>query len=102
MSAGKFPRPVDLTEYWTITDHCCRWCRSRILQRADGQAYRCMGCNLTTIPGAPVEAICGCGIRREGQRKGSRSPFECGPDPFNPSQIVVLFNGLPISAQVQP
>lgn len=86
------------TELWAITDHCCRACGGRVLAEHGGPAHRCASCGWRAI--GPASAICACGHRREGQRRGSKSGFSCGPNPArgneSPDEIVMLFGGEPI------
>ena len=78
---------------WTITDHVCRQCLGRVLQR--GTVFRCAMCGAEG-QGEPA-AICACGIAAP--RLHGRPLFRCGPNPApaagepGEAQIVVLFDG---------
>lgn len=43
---------------WRLTDHACRYCLGRVLQRR-GQMVRCAECG--KAEDGPVEALCACG-----------------------------------------
>jgi hypothetical protein len=60
---------------YRLTDHVCRECLARIVERMDGPeagTYRCSMCGVTTS--AEVESICACGLHL---KTGPDMRFRC-------------------------
>ena len=74
---------------FSLTDHACRVCLGRILER-DGM-FVCAICG-AEAQGVP-DAICGCGLRARDVRK--TGGFRCAPNPqptpANPARVVIMF-----------
>jgi hypothetical protein len=90
-----------MTDHWIISDHCCRHCLGRILEREG--AFACSGCGAKAVD---VNAICGCGIvLGEGSLRGRRL-FRCTPNPQRsptcPAEIVIAVGELPSVAAASP
>ncbi|WP_293371517.1 hypothetical protein [Nevskia sp.] len=64
--------------FYRITDHICRECRGRILERVDvpGGGFRCSNCGATVTKA--VEELCACGMRIE---SAADLGFRCEPNP---------------------
>ena len=80
---------------FALTDHCCRACAGRILER--NGTFMCADCE--AYGGTRVETICGCGVRGEpALPKPLRGAFRCGINPArgqaSPSRIVILYGGV--------
>jgi DNA-directed RNA polymerase subunit RPC12/RpoP len=74
---------------WTIVDHICRVCFSRVLMRQDDgrRIYRCAGCGVEA-EGRTEAVICTCGIKlKTGVDAGIRCSAATNPTPEFPSQI---------------
>ncbi len=81
---------------WSLVDHGCRVCGSRILFGQN--VYRCSGCGATAVD--RPDDICFCGLTViASPTKESRSLFRCIPNPHrsasNPAEIVVLCSDAP-------
>lgn len=57
---------------WNLTDHACRHCHGRVLERAIGglPAHRCAQCGTEQL--GAVGLLCACG-----ERVGKRQILEC-------------------------
>jgi hypothetical protein len=79
---------------WAVTDHCCRVCFGRLLERTDdsgAKIVRCADCWLT-VDGGPRKLCC-CGIKL---RTGRNAGYRCvkhKPTPELPAEVVVEFAG---------
>ena len=62
---------------WTLTDHVCRICFGRVLERTDGRQHfaRCSHCG-AEARGTHL-ALCACGTKIGGRDAGLR----CAPNP---------------------
>ncbi len=75
---------------YTVTDHVCRECLGRILERVDNPAggYRCSNCGASTV--GAVESLCACGMRIDAN---ADLGFRCEPNPKQtfefPHEVVV-------------
>lgn len=92
---------MSLDGLWGVTDHVCRHCLGRILER-NGR-FVCSNCEATGS--LTPKAICGCGMKppkgtvllpgRAGQS------YHCGPNPErgpdNLAAICVLYGGKPVT-----
>ena len=80
---------------WTLTEHVCRVCLGRVLERRDserGKVFRCADCG-EEVEGR-VENLCACGARlRTGRNAGLRCVSH-PPTPDAPSEIVVRYVGV--------
>ena len=94
---------------WSLTDHACRFCGSRILER--GGTFRCATCGEQAT--GKVAMICGCGMATgqraalapklkrgtEAQRPRAGGGFMCAANPdrhqHGPAEIVIVFGGAP-------
>jgi len=60
------PVAPDVSSYaWSLTNHCCRICFSRIMQAerpGGGYFYRCTGCG-SAGEGNHPKVICSCGLK---------------------------------------
>jgi hypothetical protein len=85
-SAGTRPAPEPR---WRLTEHVCRHCLGRLLERRAGRMVivRCAKCGAEAK--GCHEALCCCGIVVNGQGR----MFECirnpGPTPEFPAEIVM-------------
>jgi hypothetical protein len=97
---------IDTGGRWTITDHVCRVCLGRILER--NGAYLCSICEVTAS--LRPNAICGCGMRGVGTSPDKDLPrlikqaYHCGQNPVrgpgSPARIAILFaDGTPAKAE---
>ena len=81
---------TDLSGGWSLTEHACRACLGRILQR--GSTFVCAICGDEST-GSPA-GICGCGIRIDGAT-GRAAGFRCQSNPArspaSPAIIVIGF-----------
>lgn len=84
---------------WALTEHCCRACYGRVLERQAGTpedglpsgfAYRCSNCGTEAWHGQRRPAvICVCGSKQKGGRDmGLRCERQAEPSPEFPSEIV--------------
>lgn len=83
-----------MSALYTLTDHLCRNCSSRIL-RASGPKpyYRCSQCDWRTEGTSPMR-ICMCGSQKmNGKPTGLKCQRNPSPTPENPGEIVVVFVG---------
>lgn len=75
---------------WTITDHVCRVCFSRVLVREAfdrRKTYRCSGCGIEQV-GTSTAAICCCGIKlKTGVDAGIRCEKNPAKSPEFPCEI---------------
>lgn len=76
---------------WTLTNHCCRVCFSRLVSRPDegGRThYRCTGCGIDGTADHP-RVICSCGLKlRNGKDMGVRCVLNDQVTPEVPFQVV--------------
>lgn len=74
---------------WAFTDHCCRRCLGRVLERRG--IYRCADCSVEAS-GTP-NGICACGIQIVGSKiaAGFRCVRNPRRTPANPTDVVVMF-----------
>ena len=83
---------------WTITDHCCRVCFSRVLMREafdHRRTYRCAGCG-AEAEGSREAVICSCGIRlKTGVDAGIRCTPNAERSPEWPAEITATQATLP-------
>lgn len=84
--------PNDPERAWSITDHVCRVCFSRILTSKIGNGnrlYRCTGCGLHDTGRTPA-VICSCGIKlpRTTRDAGIRCVRNDAVTPETPFEIV--------------
>ncbi len=76
--------------FYRVTDHVCRDCLGRILERVDVPAggYRCSNCGATASKA--IEELCACGMRID---SSADLGFRCEPNPaptFNfPHEVIV-------------
>lgn len=80
---------------FSLTDHCCRICAGRILERDD--VFMCSTCEMRANQ---VEGVCACGMAAVNGRKIPRKAqeaFRCAINPSpslaNPARIVVTYGG---------
>lgn len=89
--ASETAAPPMVSGLWRFTDHLCRECLGRIMQRMDGPEaglHRCTNCG-ASAPGA-VEDICACGIRlRPDRDMGYRCQVNPKPTFDFPPEVVV-------------
>lgn len=64
------------SDLWAFTDHVCRRCFGRVMQQGD--QFMCADCGV--VSQAPVEAICGCGIRVGEGKLSAQRLFRCAPN----------------------
>ena len=81
---------------YMLTEHCCRICFGRVLQRTTFDKrliHKCSNCGVTVE--GEVHAICTCGMKlRNGKDAGIRCVKNDHRRPEHPSEVVAL--------QVQP
>lgn len=89
--ASESQGPPMVSGLWRFTDHLCRECLGRVMQRMDGPEaglHRCAICG-AAAPGA-VEDICACGIRLRPDRDlGYRCQVNTNPTFDFPHEVVV-------------
>lgn len=80
----------DKAHVWALTDHCCRVCFSRVLERETfdrKRVYRCAGCGIEK-EGSSESAICACGIKlKTGVDAGIRCEVSKNRSPEWPAEI---------------
>lgn len=78
---------------WRLTDHVCRVCFGRVLERKgdDGSTIvRCANCGVEAH-GQP-KAICCCGVKtKKGRLAGLRCMRNPEPTPEQPAELIVAF-----------
>lgn len=76
---------------WTMADHVCRVCFSRVVKRKmfNGMmVYRCTGCGVER-EGKSASVICACGMKlRTGVDLGIRCKRNPDPTPECPLEII--------------
>lgn len=81
---------------WRLTDHACRVCFGRVLERrtSDGRRLvRCANCG-TEVEGR-VENLCCCGLKtKAGRLAGMKCVRNDAPTPEQPSEVMVRFEGV--------
>jgi hypothetical protein len=88
--------PIE-TPTWRLTDHVCRVCFGRVLERMqtnpDGvmRIVRCANCG-TEIYNAAVKELCCCGLKTStGKDAGLRCRRNEAPTPEQPAELAVAF-----------
>jgi hypothetical protein len=85
------PNPDQPPFHWTIADHICRVCLSRVLQRTTfdrRKVYRCSNCE-TEAEGEGPQVICCCGMKvRNGRDMGIRCVANPRRTPESPGRVV--------------
>lgn len=75
---------------WTITDHVCKFCLSRVLvsENPDGTTIaRCSNCEAEAMGGH--KALCACGLKlKNGKSAGLRCVRNPSPSAEMPARIV--------------
>jgi hypothetical protein len=92
--------PADTIAAWTLAEHVCRHCFSRVLVRIDDDGKtiaKCSGCAIEAIGGP--EAICSCGALSDKFRVQLRCVRNEQPTTEAPSAIVVIECGEPAASQ---
>lgn len=88
----------DQKELWSISDHVCRACFSRVLVRETfdrRKIFRCSNCEIEA-EGRSESAICCCGIKlKTGVDAGIRCHRQESPSPEFPSRVVASQAELP-------
>lgn len=72
-------------ELWALTEHSCRHCLGRVLER-DGE-FRCANCGVA-VSGV-VEDLCWCGFEVKGRNAGWRCVRNPNPRPAVPDEIIL-------------
>lgn len=82
---------------WRLTDHVCRVCFGRVLERTQTTAagtihiVRCANCG-TELRQVPVKALCCCGLKTSaGKDAGLRCRRNEAPSPEQPAELAVAF-----------
>lgn len=80
---------------WSLTDHVCRVCFGRVLERIDADGARVVRCaNCGTQIAGPVRSLCCCGITTgDGRLAGLQCQRNPTPTPEQPSEVHVVFKG---------
>lgn len=87
------PDSPDQLPAWRLTDHVCRVCFGRVLERRDqGQrVVRCANCG-TEVRDMPTAALCCCGLKTStGKDAGLRCRRNDGRTPEQPAELAVGF-----------
>jgi hypothetical protein len=86
---------------WRLTDHVCRVCFGRVLERqqtTDAGAthiVRCANCG-TELHNVPMQALCCCGLKTStGKDAGLRCRRNATPTPEQPAELAVGFGDRP-------
>lgn len=77
--------PPLVSGLWIFTDHVCRECLGRVMQRMDGQAagtFRCSTCGGETSDA--IESLCACGSRL---KPDSDLGFRCVHNPKRTASV---------------
>ena len=78
---------------WRLTDHVCRVCFGRVLERWEQRVHivRCANCG-TEQQAVPVSTLCCCGLKtRSGHDAGLRCQRNENPTPEQPAELAVIF-----------
>lgn len=80
---------------WRLTDHVCRVCFGRVLERRDAEGRRIVRCaNCGTEVVGRVENLCCCGLKTStGKLAGLKCVRNEAPTPEQPSEVMVRFAG---------
>lgn len=82
-------------EQWTVTQHACRVCLGRILERRDERGNlhaRCADCGLEKE--GDHRKLCACGTKlRDGRNAGLKCVVNATRTPEIPAEIVVTVDG---------
>lgn len=78
---------------WRLTDHVCRVCFGRVLERFDEDGQRIVRCaNCGTEVGGKVKNLCCCGLKTP---KGRDAGLRCGKNenrsPDQPAEVAVYW-----------
>ena len=91
------PSASDQFPAWRLTEHVCRVCFGRVLERwqdtPDGQVQvvRCANC-ATELWNQPVNHLCCCGLKTSrGKDAGLRCRLNERPTPEQPAELAVGF-----------
>lgn len=83
---------------WSLTEHACRTCGGRILQKR--LEYMCADCERTALH--KVEALCGCGMRAPKDHLSDRNhllqAYRCAINSQSwaiPQKICIFFGSSP-------
>lgn len=90
-----------VSQRWSLTDHVCRLCLGRILER--NGLFMCSSCEVQAS--LRPHAICGCGMKAPAGRTPLPTPvraaFRCGINPARGpaslARICILFGGEPVN-----
>ena len=95
------PTATDQLPAWRLTDHVCRVCFGRVLERWDDtpdgkiQVVRCANC-ATELWHQPVTHLCCCGLKTSrGKDAGLRCRRNERPTPEQPAELAVGFGDRP-------
>jgi hypothetical protein len=82
---------ADPTATWMLSDHCCRLCFGRVLDRTDAEGrhvVRCADCG-AAAEGAH-DALCACGIDTGAAKVRLQCRRQVAPTSEYPSEIVAV------------
>lgn len=88
------PKAADQLPAWRLTEHVCRVCFGRVLERTNGagqRVVRCANCGTELVDSA-VKALCCCGLKTShGKDAGMRCRRNDHPTPEQPAELAVGF-----------
>lgn len=92
------PEPP-VSQRWNLTEHVCRQCLGRILER--NKTFMCSSCE--AVAALRPHALCGCGMKAPNARaplpNAVRAAYRCGVNPArgpaSPARYCILFGGEP-------
>jgi hypothetical protein len=76
---------------WTLTDHVCRRCFGRVLERSDvggRRIARCADCGAEAV--GSHDALCACGADLGMAKLRLRCERQAAPTPEHPSEIIAV------------
>jgi hypothetical protein len=82
---------ADPTATWMLTDHCCRVCLGRVLERSDvggRRIARCADCGTEAV--GSHHAVCACGADLGMAKLRLRCERQAAPTSEYPSEIVAV------------
>ena len=97
------PLSPDQLPTWRLTDHVCRVCFGRVLERWQEQQHivRCANCG-TQITDQPISQLCCCGLKTNtGKDAGLRCRRNDSPTPEQPAELAVGFGDRPLPGPVK-